>query len=185
MLNVIQLKNGIYSPFSCLFSIAHEFSANDFHGDHIAPLVFEMLETLYLAPAGVGLAANQVGVLKRICVIDIKRDGKHPLVLLNPKYFPETEDVKINSEVCLSFPNICVEVSRYLSIKVEYCDLYGNPQEFTAKDFLACVLQHEIDHLDGKPHITKAASPNAILPYEGNAMKKAKVAMEVISKKSD
>lgn len=185
MLDVIQLRNSFYTPFSCLFSIAQDFSEKDFINSDIELLASQMLETLYLAPAGVGLAANQVGILKRICVVDCKRDGKHPLVLVNPTYIAQTEDTIKSIEVCLSFPNVCVETKRYQTIQVDYLDIYGHSQILEAKDFLACVLQHEIDHLDGKPHITKADSPTAILPYEGNAVKKARQAMSVVLDKAE
>lgn len=119
--------------------------------DDTRRLMDDMLETMYQA-VGVGLAAPQVGVSKRILVIDYEREedkpGK-PLYFVNPEIVWFSDERVIGSEGCLSVPGQHADVERYAAIRVKYLDYFGKPQELLADDFLAIVLQHEIDHLDG------------------------------------
>jgi peptide deformylase len=104
---------------------------------------------MYAAP-GVGLAANQVGVLKRIAVVDVSHPDGEPdlLVLVNPEIV--ARDGQIDwEEGCLSFPGIQVDVNRSARVRVKALNRDGEPFELEAEDLLAVALQHEIDHLDG------------------------------------
>ncbi|MCF6254952.1 MAG: peptide deformylase [Gammaproteobacteria bacterium] len=116
--------------------------------DSIRTLVDDMFETMYSAP-GIGLAAVQVNVLKRVIVIDISEDKSQPKCFINPEIVERNGDEKMD-EGCLSVPGIYEPVSRAKEITVRYLDRDGNTQESTIDDLLAVCVQHEIDHLDGK-----------------------------------
>ena len=116
--------------------------------DSIRSLVDDMLETMYDAP-GIGLAATQVNVQKRVIVIDITEEKNQPLVLINPDI--TTTDGRVETdEGCLSVPGFYEPVSRAEQITVKALDRAGDAIEFTVDDLLAVCIQHEIDHLDGK-----------------------------------
>lgn len=116
----------------------------------MAKLMDDMLETMYAAP-GIGLAAPQVGVHKRIIVLDPANEGEPPapLMLANPKVLWASEDTKVFDEGCLSVPDIYAPVERPARIRVGYLDRDNQPQEVEATGLLAVILQHEMDHLDG------------------------------------
>jgi peptide deformylase len=114
-------------------------------------LIDNMFETMY-EEDGVGLAAPQVGMLKRIAVVDIREDN--PIVLINPKIIEE-EGKAIMEEGCLSIPNRTGDVIRSRRIKVRSLDKEGNEVEFEAEGFEARAIQHEMDHLDGVLFIDK------------------------------
>lgn len=116
--------------------------------DEIRQLAHDMLETMYQAP-GIGLAAVQVNVLKRVIVIDISDDNSEPLILVNPELVA-TEGEREFQEGCLSVPEAYEMVTRADSIKFKALDLDGKPFERSAEGLLATCVQHEIDHLDGK-----------------------------------
>ena len=117
--------------------------------DDIKKLVSDMFETMYAAP-GVGLAAPQVGISLRICVIDVKLDGKsNPLVMINPEII-EGDNKVLAEEGCLSFPGVYENVKRYEKVVAECTDLKGKRIKVKGEGFLAKAIQHEIDHLDGK-----------------------------------
>ena len=116
--------------------------------DAIRTLVDDMFETMYAAP-GIGLAAVQVGVLKRVIVIDISEDKNQPTCFINPEIVERSGDEKME-EGCLSVPGIYEPVSRAKDISVHYLDREGNAQELTVNGLLAVCIQHEMDHLDGK-----------------------------------
>ena len=117
--------------------------------DEIRVLVDDMAETMYAAP-GVGLAANQVGVTKRIAVIDIDHpEGKSDLlVLINPEIVERSGEIEWE-EGCLSFPGIDVNVQRSRKIRMTALNRDGEAYELEAQELLAVAIQHEIDHLDG------------------------------------
>lgn len=117
--------------------------------DGIRRLLDDMAETMYAAP-GVGLAANQVGALARVAVVDVGYpDGESGLIeLINPEIIERLDDLTWE-EGCLSFPGITVEVPRSARIGIEALDRYGRPVEMRAEGLLAVAIQHEIDHLDG------------------------------------
>src|SRR6201999_4314726 len=114
----------------------------------------QMLATMYEAP-GIGLAAIQVGEPRRLITIDIaEREGevevRRPMFLINPTILWSSDDRAVTEEGCLSIPEYYAEVERPAKVKVAYIDRDGKPQELEADGLLATVLQHEIDHLDGK-----------------------------------
>ena len=113
-------------------------------------LAADMLTTMYASPIGVGLAAPQVGILKRLIVIDLNRDDPEgfPLVLFNPK-IQSLEGETIEEEGCLSFPGITANVKRAAKAVVTAQDIDGEPIRIEGEDLLARALQHEIDHLNG------------------------------------
>ena len=116
----------------------------------IRALAADMLETMYDAP-GVGLAAPQVGVTKRVVVMDCIKDGPpEPIVMVNPQILWASEDVTTYEEGCLSIPDQYAEVKRPASVRVEWTDLDGARQERDFTGLWATCAQHEIDHLDGK-----------------------------------
>ncbi|MFT0892269.1 peptide deformylase [Pseudochelatococcus sp. G4_1912] len=119
--------------------------------DDIRKLVTDMYETMYDAP-GIGLAAIQVGVAKRLLVVDVgsREEGQQPLTVINPEIIWESDDeFRIHQEGCLSIPEYFEEVERPACIRMRYMDLDGNTQEIDADGLLATCLQHEIDHLNG------------------------------------
>ncbi|WP_225026281.1 peptide deformylase [Xinfangfangia pollutisoli] len=118
--------------------------------DEVKRLAADMLETMYDAP-GVGLAAPQVGVNKRVLVMDCIKDGPpEPMVLINPETVWASEDVSTYEEGCLSIPEQYAEVKRPAAVTVRWTDLDGAPQERTFEGLWATCVQHEMDHLDGK-----------------------------------
>jgi peptide deformylase len=114
-------------------------------------LADDMLETMYDAP-GIGLAAVQVGVPKRLVVLDVSEDddAPHPLTLINPEILKLGEQMRTHEEGCLSIPDFRVEIERPASLVLGYIDREGKPQQLEAKGLLATAIQHELDHLNGK-----------------------------------
>ena len=121
--------------------------------DEIRALMDDMLETMYAAP-GIGLAATQIGEMKRVLVLDVaKRQDEeasaNPLVFANPEILWASEELSTYNEGCLSIPEIYEEVERPARIRVGYLDRDNKRQEIEAEGILATCLQHEIDHLNG------------------------------------
>ncbi len=116
--------------------------------DVIRRTVDDMFETMYAAP-GIGLAAVQVNIPKRIIVIDVSEDKDRPLCLINPEIL-ERDGVEEMDEGCLSVPGVYEKVQRAERIRVRALDREGEPFELEADGLLAVCIQHEIDHLDGK-----------------------------------
>ena len=118
--------------------------------DSIKKLIKDMLETMY-AGSGIGLAATQVNVHKRIIVVDISAEKDQPLVLINPKLVKVIDPTKeLYSEGCLSVPGFYEELERPAEIEISYLNEAGKEKIIVAKDLLAVVIQHEMDHLKGK-----------------------------------
>ncbi len=113
-------------------------------------LMDDMLETMYGA-VGIGLAAPQVGVLRRVIVVDVARDGEapRPLRIANPEILWRSEATMQANEGCLSLPEHYADVTRAAEIRLRYLDHENEIREIDAKGLLATCLQHEIDHLDG------------------------------------
>lgn len=114
-------------------------------------LLDDMLETMYTAP-GIGLAAVQVGILKRLIVIDISKDKekKNPIFLINPEIIFKSKKTSIYEEGCLSLPGYFAEIERPEECHIKYIDYDGKKKEMKANGLLATCIQHEIDHLNGK-----------------------------------
>lgn len=116
--------------------------------DSIRRLIDDMLETMYAAP-GVGLAANQVNVQKRVIVIDVSEDKSAPLCLINPELIEKNGSEEMD-EGCLSVPGVFEKVSRAERVKVRALDRDGTAFALEADGLLAVCIQHEMDHLEGK-----------------------------------
>jgi peptide deformylase len=117
--------------------------------DEVRKLIDDMFETMYDAP-GIGLAATQINVHKRIVVIDLSEDKSEPLVMINPEYEILTEDQDQMQEGCLSVPGFYENVERPNRIRLKALDRDGKPYELIAEELLAVCIQHELDHLNGK-----------------------------------
>lgn len=122
--------------------------------DEIKTLAKDMLDTMYDAP-GIGLAAPQIGVMKRIVVMDLAPEGEtpDPLVMINPEITRFGEQIQVTEEGCLSIPELYYEVERPNDVTVSYTDLDGNAVVKEAEGKLAVCIQHELDHLDGVLYI--------------------------------
>jgi len=125
----------------------------------VKKLADDMLETMYDAP-GIGLAAIQIGVPRRMLVLDVSKEGdeKAPLVFINPEIVTSSDDRSVYEEGCLSIPDYYAEVERPAAITVRHLDREGKEQLTKAEGLLATCLQHEIDHLNGVlfiDHISK------------------------------
>ena len=117
--------------------------------DETRKLMDDMLDTMYAAP-GIGLAAIQVGVPKRIIVIDLsKEEKKRPLYFVNPKIILKSSSNATYEEGCLSVPGQFAEIDRPDRCHINYLDYNGNPKELKAEGLLATCIQHEVDHLEG------------------------------------
>ena len=134
-----------------------------------AKFVDNMLETMYDAP-GVGLAATQVGVHSRIVVIDVSDEADSPLTLINPKIL-EFDGEAETQEGCLSIPEIYETIKRPASVRVAAIDRNGEPFEIETDGLLACCIQHEIDHLDGKLFV------DYLSPLKRNRIRKKMIKM--------
>ena len=113
-------------------------------------LLDDMLKTMYAAP-GIGLAAVQIGILKRIIVIDIskKEEKKNPIFLINPEITYQSKETSIYEEGCLSLPGHFAEIERPAKCKINYIDYHGKKAELATDGLLSTCVQHEIDHLNG------------------------------------
>ena len=118
--------------------------------DELRVLLDDMLETMYAAP-GIGLAAVQIGILKRLIVIDISKDKekKNPIFLINPEIISKSKNTSIYEEGCLSLPGHFAEIERPEECQIKYIDYDGKKKEIKANGLLATCIQHEIDHLNG------------------------------------
>jgi len=126
--------------------------------EKILTLADRMIATMYVAP-GIGLAANQVGELKRLIVFDREpgKEGRNPCVLINPEIV-RGEGSIAREEACLSVIDFAAEVTRNVQVKVRGVDLHGKIIDIEAEDLLARCLQHEIDHLNGILYIDRISS---------------------------
>jgi peptide deformylase len=118
--------------------------------DELRRLMDDMLATMYDAP-GVGLAAPQIGILRRLIVMDAAKDEdeKTPIVMVNPRILERSEEMRTHEEGCLSIPEVTAEVERPAVTRVAYLDREGKPQEAALEGIWSTIVQHEIDHLNG------------------------------------
>ena len=118
--------------------------------NELRKLLDDMLETMYAAP-GIGLAAVQVGILKRLIVIDISKDKekKNPLFLINPEIISRSKKTSIYEEGCLSLPGHFAEIERPAECLIKFLDYNGKEKELSANGLLSTCIQHEVDHLNG------------------------------------
>ena len=118
--------------------------------NELRKLMDDMLKTMYAAP-GIGLAAVQVGILKRLIVIDVSKDEKKkaPLFLVNPQITYKSKSTSIHEEGCLSLPGYFAEIERPSECHVDYLDYNGEKKNLKADGLLSTCIQHEVDHLNG------------------------------------
>ncbi|MGY3896124.1 peptide deformylase [Aeromonas enterica] len=114
----------------------------------VQTLIDDMMDTLYATDNGIGLAATQVNRQEAIVIIDLSEQRNQPLILINPEVISGADKVS-GQEGCLSVPGYYAEVERYASVAVSALDREGVPMTIKISDFLAIVMQHEIDHLHG------------------------------------
>jgi peptide deformylase len=141
----------------------------------IRTLVDDMFETMYKAP-GIGLAAIQIGVAKRVVTMDLsKKESDHePHVFINPEVVWTSDEQTTREEGCLSIPDYYEEVKRPSKVKVKYLDLDAKPREIEASGLLATCLQHEIDHINGVlfiDHISRLKRERVIKKFTKAAKK--------------
>ena len=141
------IRNIITIPDPVLKQVSAPITEID--GD-LQTLLDDMLETMYEAP-GIGLAANQIGLAKRIAVVDVAKEDepKNPIFLINPEIIWSSDEKSVYQEGCLSIPEFFEDVERPAQVRVRHLDREGNSQEFDADGVLATCVQHEIDHLNG------------------------------------
>ncbi len=141
------LRDILIAPHPKLKTRAEPVEAVD---DDVRRLADDMLETMYAAP-GIGLAAPQVGVGRRVVVLDVadKQSPPAPMCLINPEIVARGDDRVVAEEGCLSLPEIYAEVERHQRVFVRFTDRAGAVREMDADGLLARCVQHEIDHLDG------------------------------------
>jgi peptide deformylase len=122
--------------------------------ESVKELARDMLDTMYAAP-GIGLAATQIGEMKRVVVMDLAKEGEPaaPIVMVNPEILKVSDEVVTTEEGCLSIPELYYDVDRAAEVTVRYTDLEGKVVTREAKDRLAICVQHELDHLDGVLYI--------------------------------
>jgi peptide deformylase len=141
----------------------------------VRKLVDDLFETMYAAP-GIGLAAIQIGVAKRVVTMDLskKEDDHEPQVFINPEVTWKSEETSKYEEGCLSIPEYYEEVERPARVKVKYLDLEGKAHEIEASGLFATCLQHEIDHTNGVlfiDHISKLKRDRVIKKFAKAAKK--------------
>ncbi len=185
MMRAMSLRNILTLPDKVLRQISAPVTGVD---HDIRKLMDDMLETMYDAP-GIGLAAIQIAVPKRIIVVDVaKREAgegenadeviekKSPIFLVNPEIIRISGDKSLYEEGCLSIPDFYAEVERPARVKVGYLDRSGARQELEADGLLATCLQHEIDHLNGVlfiDHISRLKRERVIKKFIKEARRRA------------
>ncbi len=145
--------------------------------DALRKLSSDMLETMYDAP-GIGLAAIQIGIPRRMLVIDLAREDepRDPHVFINPEIVARGDEPNVHEEGCLSIPDYYAEVERPATVTVRYVDVDGKQQEIEADGMMATCLQHEIDHLNGVlfiDHLSKLKRDMVVRKFKKLAREKA------------
>lgn len=153
------VRDLIYIPNEILKTPAKEITKID---ATIKQLIEDMIETMYDA-GGIGLAANQIGILKRVIVMDVSEksgccsdracNDNEPIVMINPKIVESSNNIVVTEEGCLSIPGATDKISRPDWVKVEYRDEDFKPQSMECEGLLCVCVQHEIDHLNGVLYI--------------------------------
>jgi peptide deformylase len=172
--NAMTIKPLIILPDPVLRQVSKPIERVDADLNRLAD---DMLETMYDAP-GIGLAAIQIGVPRRMLVIDLAKEGedKQPLVVINPEIVQSSDERSVYEEGCLSIPDYYAEVERPANVTVKYLDRDGKEQTVEADGLLATCLQHEIDHLNGVlfiDHISRLKRDMVIKKFTKAAKSKA------------
>jgi len=148
--------------------------------DEVRALADDMLETMYDAP-GIGLAASQIGVLQRLFVLDVAKEGEPPapMVYINPEITAFSDELSVYQEGCLSIPEYYEDVERPAAVQVSFIDKNGDPQNLEADGLLATCIQHELDHLNGKlfiDYLSKLKRDRVLKKFSKQARMTGKVA---------
>ncbi len=166
ILKIIKYPNKILQTVSLPVDVIDE---------ELLRLIENMFDTMYDS-VGIGLAATQVGILKRVIIIDIPiEENNYPIVMINPEIIWLSSILSEYDEGCLSIPGVSSLVERPSQIKVSYLDILGNKQEILAEGLLAVCIQHEIDHLNGILFVDKLSKLKRSLllkKYKKNQQKK-------------
>jgi peptide deformylase len=126
--------------------------------DNVQEIADNMILALTHHDSGVGLAATQIGVSRRMIVIWAMRQfGETPIIMINPEYISKSEEMCVSNEGCLSFPGTYIQITRHEAVTVKFTTLAGVEETMSFKDFAAFVVQHEMDHLDGVCKVHLAA----------------------------
>ena len=151
---------------------ARELSAEELCTDAVQTLIDEMIAGLRSA-GGAGLAANQIGELVRVAVIEVDNNRRYPYkpsipltVIVNPVIEPAGSETVMINEGCLSVPGLRGEVPRFLTIRVSYLDRDGSPREEIKRGLTAGTFQHEVDHLDGVLFLDRVTDPRTFMTWE-------------------
>ena len=149
--------------------------------DDVRALMDDMLETMYDAP-GIGLAAIQIAVPRRVVVMDVsgKDDPPAPMFFVNPEIVWSSEETNVHEEGCLSIPEYYEEVTRPARVRARFLDRDGAPREIEAEGLLATCIQHEIDHLNGVlfiDHISRLKRERVLKKFAKAAAKRAEEGM--------
>jgi peptide deformylase len=153
-------------PEAAVRQAARDLIPSELGSDWLTQFISDMYETLYATAGGIGLAATQVGVLLRVAVISL-RDGPPPIVLINPAYQAAGEETETVEERCLSAPDFVGAVPRPTEIRATYLDHRGVPHDELVRGFMARVMQHEIDHLDGILYLDRIADKGEVRAESG------------------
>jgi len=150
-------------------------SPSDLLSVEVQALIDGLITTMRAAQ-GAGLAAPQIGVAKRVCVIEVDNNPRYPYkppipltVLVNPRLTPLHGEEFLNNEGCLSVPGLRGDVLRHTEIRVEALDRYGGPLDFTVCGLSAGTFQHECDHLDGRLFTDRLADPTSLTTWDNFA----------------
>jgi peptide deformylase len=151
---------------------APEMSTDELRTPQSQGLIDDLIETRRAA-GGAGLAATQVGALKRIAVVEVDEHTRYPYkplvpltVIVNPLVVPLSDEQLMISEGCLSVPDLRADVPRFLEVRVRYLDRHGYPHELIAHGLTAGTFQHETDHLDGTLFLDRVIDPTSFSTWE-------------------
>jgi len=185
VMNICKLEKSTWtSKDISLRQPCRELTQSDIESSWLRNLLDDMYETLYATSSGVGLAAPQVGIQLKLVVIDIKRDTKKPLVLINPSYTGIGTQMKTSSESCLSVPGVVGQVMRYEQILLTYTNLQGERIEKEYSGFEAKAIQHEVDHTNGILYVDRLVEGTRAEPSEGHIRRLAVKAVDNVYTKA-
>ncbi len=164
-LPIIQIRKGYFK--TKITSLRLKSTGVTSFGDELQSIIDDLIETLEKSKIAVGLSAPQVGILLRISLINLDLERKKPtIVLINPKIISLSGKKDKKKESCLSVPGYRGEVERRYKLEIEAKDRFSKSQKIKTEGFLARVIQHEIDHLDGILYIDRMKDPNKLEPVD-------------------
>lgn len=164
-LPIVQIKKGYFKIRNT--SLRSKSTEVTSFNDELQSIIDDLIETLEKSKIAVGLSAPQVGILLRISLINLDLERKKPtIILINPKIISLSGKKDKKKESCLSIPGYRGEVERRYKVEIEAKDRFAKPQKIKAEGFLARVIQHEIDHLDGILYIDRMNDLNKLEPVD-------------------